>query len=217
VIYDEVQYTRRDWRNRNKIKTPTGDLWLSIPVEVKNKYHQKISDAKISNHFWQKKHWLSIKTNYAAAPYFKLYSDFFEDLYLQSKYNYLVDVNYAFIYAICNILKINTKISSANEFAIGETERNKRLIDICKISAATHYYSGLSGKNYLNEQLFLEAGIEIKYIDYGLYQPYSQLHNKFSNNVSVLDLIFNAGPDAIFHLNNSLVQEVLPQQQSILL
>ncbi|HVZ95255.1 MAG TPA: WbqC family protein, partial [Chitinophagaceae bacterium] len=104
VIYDDMQYTKRDWRNRNKIKTANGLQWLTIPVEVKGKYLQKIKDTKISSSKWNKEHWNAVKINYATASFFKQYKDFFEALYLNCNKAYLSEINFLFLTAICNLL-----------------------------------------------------------------------------------------------------------------
>ena len=104
VIYDDMQYTKRDWRNRNKIKTPQGPIWLTIPVEVKGKYFQKINETKISDLTWNKTHWQTIKHNYGKAPFFQELSPYFEDLYLSCNFQYLTEVNYCFIKSICDLL-----------------------------------------------------------------------------------------------------------------
>ena len=126
ILYDDMQYTRRDWRNRNKIVTPNGLLWLSIPVESKGKFFQKINETKVANHDWIDKHWRSIKANYTKAPYFKVYEEMFHDLYESCReYEYLSEINYAFIHLICKILGIHTKISWSSDYPLvdGKTER----------------------------------------------------------------------------------------------
>ncbi|MEA2019747.1 MAG: WbqC family protein, partial [Campylobacterota bacterium] len=149
ILYDDMQYTKRDWRNRNKIQTPQGLKWLSIPVEVKGKYFQKISDTKVSDKDWGKKHWTTIKQNYSKAPYFKEYKDIFEELYLNSDEEYLSQINYKFIVAICKILGITTKIRWSSEFELidGQTEK---LLGICKDCNADVYLSGAAAKDYFD-------------------------------------------------------------------
>ncbi len=95
ILYDDMQYTRRDWRNRNKIITPKGLQWLTIPVAVKGKYYQKINEVEISDSSWAKKHWGSIVHNYHNAPYFKDYKNLFSSLYLGMDETSLSKVNYS--------------------------------------------------------------------------------------------------------------------------
>src|SRR5438046_1993127 len=106
ILYDDVQYTRRDWRNRNRVKTPRGLEWITIPVEVKGKYHQRIRDTRISDASWGKKHWATLTHNYAKAPFFRAYREIFEPLYLGSLPPMLSEVNRLFIETICPLLDI---------------------------------------------------------------------------------------------------------------
>lgn len=109
ILYDDVQYTRRDWRNRNKIKTPQGLVWLTIPVEVKGKYYQKIKEVKVSDHRWVEKHLKTIKHNYARAGCFDEVFPFIEQIYEQATgYSFLSDINYLFLSEICKYLGIST-------------------------------------------------------------------------------------------------------------
>jgi len=195
IIYDDMQYTRRDWRNRNQIKTYDGLKWLTIPVEVKGKYFQKINETKISEPDWAKNHWNVITHNYKKAEYFSEYKDAFEYLYLNNKEEYLSKVNYNFIKAICDILDIKTKLIWSSEFKLLE-DRNERLIDICKTCGATDYYSGPAAKAYMDLSLFEKENIKVHWFDYSGYPEYNQLNGEFTHAVSILDLIFNEGPDS---------------------
>jgi hypothetical protein len=195
ILFDDMQYTQRDWRNRNKIKTKEGLMWLSIPVNRKGKYFQKINEVTISEPTWNIRHWKSIAHNYSGAKYFKEYKELFKDLYLCSTETYLSQINYQFIRAICGILGIQTKISWSMDYCLieGKTER---LIHLCRQAGATVYLSGPMAKNYLDEALFQEAGITLHYMDYTGYPEYKQLFPPFQHGVSILDLIFNTGPHA---------------------
>jgi len=195
ILYDDMQYTKRDWRNRNKIKTAQGLKWLSIPVEVKGKYFQKINETKISSKDYLNKHLMTIKQNYSKSKYFKDYIDIFETLYLNCESVYLSDINYKFIIAICNILDIKTKIRFSSEFNLldGQTER---LVGICEECNADIYLSGPSAKNYINESFFIEKNIQIQWMDYSNYSEYNQLYLPFEHGVTILDLIFNEGPNS---------------------
>jgi WbqC-like protein family len=195
VIYDDMQYTRRDWRNRNKIKTKDGVKWLTIPVEVKGKYFQKINETKISDPKWGQDHWNTITHSYKKAPYFDQYKEIFENLYLNNQEEYLSKVNFMFIKAICDILDIKVKFTWSGEFELKE-DRNERLIDICKKTGATDYYSGPAAKFYMDDALFAKDNIKVHYFDYSGYPEYKQLHGDFDHAVSILDLIFNEGPDS---------------------
>lgn len=195
VLYDNMQYTKRDWRNRNLIKTPKGCQWLSIPVEVSGNYYQKIKDTKVADKSWGKAHWGAIKCNYAKAPFFNHYKDLFEELYLNSSEEYLSEINYKFLTQINKILGISTKISWSSNYELvdGKTER---LIGLCLSTGATEYISGPAAKDYIEEELFLEASLKLSWMDYSGYDEYNQLHPPFIHGVSILDLIFNTGSDA---------------------
>jgi hypothetical protein len=195
VIYDDMQYTKRDWRNRNMIKTPQGTQWLSIPVDVKGKFFQKIKDTRISDKSWAKDHWKTIAFNYAKAQHFKEFKEPFEQLYNKIDFDFLTDVNEAFIKLICDTLGIKTEMKRSSEFELKE-ERTERLLDICLKENATDYYSGPAAKAYMNEALFNEKGVNVHYFDYSGYPEYRQLYGEFTHAVTVLDLIFNEGPNA---------------------
>lgn len=192
VLYDDVQYTRYNWRNRNKIKTRKGTQWLVIPISRKSLY-KKIQEAQIDEVLWNKKHWGSIIHNYAKARYFRAYKDFFEQLYLGSQDKFLSDVNYRFLKAICDFLGIRTELSWSRDYNLVEG-KIERVVDLCKQLRATEFLSGPTAKPYINEPLFTAAGIKIRWMDYSQYQVYNQLFcPPFIHQVSIIDLILNEG------------------------
>ena len=194
IIYDEVQYTKNDWRNRNKIKTANGLTWLTIPVK-QEKLSQRIIDTRVHNNEWRKKHWNSIKLSYTKAPFFKRYSDVFEALYLQTTEINLSTINHSFIVAINEILGISTKIVWSQDFSLieGKTER---LVDLCRKVGADEYISGPAAKGYLETQKFADQEIKVAWMSYDDYPEYSQLYPPFEHGVSILDLIFNEGTNS---------------------
>lgn len=195
VLYDDMQYTRRDWRNRNKIKTREGAQWITIPVDVKGKYFQKINETTINDPSWAENHWRTIVHNYGKAPFFSQYKEIFEKLYLGNMETLLSRVNYNFITAVCSVLDIKTKFLWSSEFELleGKTER---LLDICKKRNATKYISAPAAKAYMDVSLFENEGISVEFMDYSGYPEYKQLFGDFDHAVSILDLIFNEGPNA---------------------
>ena len=202
IFYDEMQYTKNDWRNRNKIKTQNGLIWLTIPCETKGiiSGSQKINETKIVDKKWTKKHWNSIYNAYTKAPYFKEYKQIFEDLYKDcEKEEYLCKVNYKFIFAINELLGINTKISFSQDYGLieGKTER---LVDLVKKAGGTEYISGPAAKNYIDEELFSKANIKLTWMEYYGYKEYPQLYPPFEHGVSILDLIFNCGKKSINYI-----------------
>jgi len=199
VIYDDMQYTKRDWRNRNQIKTEQGLKWLSIPVEVSGKYFQKINETKVSDKNWNKDHLNQLKQHYTKASAYSSVISWIEDLYMNCNFELLTHINEYFLKNICNYLEIQTNIIRSENFALAK-DRTERLVNICTKLSATDYYTGPAAKDYMNEQLFTDAGIKVLYFDYSGYQPYQQLYPPFEHGVSILDIIFNEGKDAMRYL-----------------
>lgn len=196
ILYDDMQYTRRDWRNRNKIKTPSGLQWLTIPVDTKGKYYQKINETRVNGHEWCDDHWRALSLNYAHAPYFKEYAPQIQALYEACKKEELLSrINYRFLTALCQMLGITTKItwSSDYQLADGKTERLVRLV---QDAGGSEYLSGPAAKDYIVDECFENAHIKLTYMDYSGYPEYPQLFGSFEHAVSVLDLLFNTGAEA---------------------
>jgi hypothetical protein len=194
ILLDDVQYTRRDWRNRNRIKTAAGLLWLTIPV-AHDKAAPRIDEMHASDSGWQREHWTTLTHHYARAQHFRDQRDRFEELYLDSDETRLSDINRRFISAICALLGIDTPIHRSSEYAAPGTS-SERLVNICRAAGARRYLSGPRAQAYLDESLFSAAGIEVAWMDYSGYPEYPQLNPPFEHRVSVLDLIFNTGPAA---------------------
>ncbi|OFX88778.1 MAG: hypothetical protein A2W99_04735 [Bacteroidetes bacterium GWF2_33_16] len=193
IIYDDVQFTKNDWRNRNKIKTNQGIKWITIPVY--NSINKKIRETKITNKKWNINHWNNLETNYSKAKHFVEFKDIIKELYLNCNSEYLSEINFYFIQNINDILGIKTKLSWSWDYNLvnGKTER---LVDLCKQSNATFYLSGPSAKNYINDSLFKNENIKLLWMDYSGYPEYNQLFPPFEHGVSILDLIFNEGKNA---------------------
>jgi WbqC-like protein len=195
VLYDEVQFTKRDWRNRNIIKTPQGISWLTIPVEVKGKYFQKISETKSSDKRWNEKHWKTLKSNYTKSPCYLELGDFTAYLYAGATMGYLSEINYWFLTEISKWLGIRTKFVFSNQFNLNDENPTQRLVSICKEAGASHYYTGPAAKAYLEEDRFAKENIQLIYLNYEGYQEYPQLHPPYIHGVTILDLLFNTGRD----------------------
>lgn len=192
ILYDEVQYTKRDWRNRNIIKTSRGPAWLTIPILTKSNFYQKISQTKFDGFLWKKKHWNSLRVNYKKSKYFDEISEMLYDFFHSNNSEMLSEINFSLITIICEYLNIKTKISSCTEFSL-EKEKNQRLISICEQTEADIYLSGYSAKEYIDMQSFTDSGIKIEWFDYEGYPKYEQLWGKFIHEVTILDLLFNCG------------------------
>jgi hypothetical protein len=202
ILYDDVQYTRRDWRNRNQIKTPDGLIWLTIPVQVKGKYYQLIKETVISDPEWKRNHWQSITTNYSRSEYFYDYKELFESLYLGCEETHLSLINYRFLVAICKILGITTRLSWSMDYQLLGEDKTERLANLCKQAGATEYLSGPTAKGYINEEAFRREGINVTYINYSGYPEYQQIFPPFEHNVSIIDLIFNEGQNATKYMKS---------------
>lgn len=195
ILYDDMQYTRRDWRNRNQIKTPQGVQWLTVPVKVKGKYDQAIRETEIDGMDWAVAHWKSISQNYRKAPHFAEIAAIFEPLYLQRQYTHLSALNRELIEVVCGYLGITTKISNSWDYQLieGKTER---LADLCAQAGGLEYISGPAARNYIEEKYFIERGIKLNWFDYSDYPVYPQLWGEFQHGVTIFDLLFNCGKSA---------------------
>ena len=207
ILYDTAQFTKNDWRNRNKIKTPRGVTWLTIPV--RHNFGQSIQETLVSDQNWGQRHWDSIQQNYAAAAYFREYSSVFKSLYRDTtSEQHLSVINHRFLREICSILGIKTLITSTRDYQLidGQTER---LVDLCRQVGADEYRSGPAAKGYIQDKIFLDAGITLKYVDYSGYPEYRQLYPPFEHGVSILDLIFNEGSEAPKYLKSAAMAGVI--------
>jgi hypothetical protein len=196
VLFDCVQYTRRDWRNRNRIKTAREVVWLSVPVQSKGNYEAPIDGILVSDPNWAEQHWETIRHSYAKAPFFDYFADRIKGCYEKAASKpRLSEINRLFIDAVCSILGIQTRITDSRQYALNE-DRNLRLAGICRQLGATRYLSGPAAKGYLDESLFLAHGAKVEWMSYDHYPEYAQTTLPFEHSVSILDLLFNTGPDA---------------------
>lgn len=190
IFYDDVQFTRQDWRSRNRIVTRNGLLWLTVPAG--SDINRNIDEVTIRDSTWQRKHWASISQSYARAPHFKEYSEFFSDLYLGRTWTSLSEMNQYFIRAIANLLGIEVEFRLSTEYRT-TGKKLDRLLDLLVQVGATTYISGPAARAYINPIKFDDAGIELMYKDYTGYPEYPQLGSGFEHAVSIIDLIFNTG------------------------
>lgn len=195
ILYDDMQYTRRDWRNRNQIKTQQGAQWLTVPTLVKGKYHQKIRETEINGADWAAGHWKSLVQNYTRAPHFAEIASWLEPLYLEETFTHISHLNRRFIEAICTYLGIKTVITNSWDYTLldGKTER---LADLCLQAGCNEYISGPAAKDYVDEKIFADMGVKLTWFDYVGYPEYPQLWGDFTHGVTILDLLFNCGKDA---------------------
>jgi WbqC-like protein len=193
-IFDIVQYQKKDFNNRNKIKTHVGPIWLSVPVESKDHFETKICDIRIVHDGWNKKHAKSIRLNYAKTPFFKEYIDALEDHLLGRKYEFLTDLNTGLLILFLDQLHLKIPILKASDFDF-RGHKSDLVLDMCLKLKATTYIFGEQGKDYADGRSFLNNGIDVRFQDY-VHPQYRQLFGKFEPYMSVIDLLFNEGPNS---------------------
>jgi hypothetical protein len=192
IFYDDVQYTKNDWRNRNKVKTSQGLCWLTIPVGSRE--DRLIYEVEIVEGSWTKKHWETIKQSYAKAPFFKKYQVFFESVYLDTKWTNLSELNQFLVKTISKeFLGIRTDFTDSRQYH-AEGHKLERLINLLIKVDTELYISGPTARGYIEEKKFTEAGIELIFKDYSGYPEYPQLFPPLEHAVSILDVLFNCGP-----------------------
>ena len=201
VLYDDVQFTRRDWRNRNRIRVQEGSVWLTVPVIQKNKYEQSLLETKIDNSTsWKRKHLKSIRCHYSKTPFFDLYFPWCEKTF-NREWNFLLDLSLETIQYLKEELKINTPLLRSSE--LGESgNKSERLISICKQLGATQYLSGESARNYISEKDFSDQGIGLEYQNYQ-HPEYPQRYEGFVPFLSTIDLLFNCGDKSMGFLKQT--------------
>ena len=196
VLYDDVQYTKNDWRNRNIIKSAKGPIWLTIPVRVKN-LNQRINETYSVNNNWNEKHYKSIRQNYSKSRYYNKYIDNFQEFYQNKKPRKITAIIENFNNIIFEILEISTKIIYSSDLGV-TGNRNERLIRILKKLGADTYLSGPSASSYIDQELFKVNKIDIEWVSYQM-PMYKQVFDGFIPNLSIVDLIFNTGTEANYY------------------
>ena len=198
ILLDEVQYTKRDWRNRNRIKPASGPQWLSVPVQVKGRFHQRIDETLVADPDWAASHWSTLRSVYRRAPHFDAVAEWLEPLYTAG-HERLSDVNRALLEGMRDALGIETPLRWSTEYA-AHGERGERILSLCKAAGADEYVSGPAARSYLDETAFAAEGIGVRWLDYDGYREYPQFGDGFEHGVSALDLLFHTGPDAAGYL-----------------
>lgn len=197
VLYDCVQYDEHGWRNRNRIKTANGLQWLTIPVIAKG-VHANSTPIKevrlVPNSPWKTKHWKAIEQSYGKAPHFNRYAPVAEPFYRRSD-EMLVDLTCELTIALSRALGINHTQFVRSSTLSAQGTKTDRLLNILTRLGATHYISGPSARDYLQLDKLAAAGISVEFLSYD-YPEYPQLHGPFEPAVSILDLLFNVGPEA---------------------
>lgn len=191
---NDVQYKKNEWQNRNRIKTAQDWQWLTVPVRYR--FPEKINEVEINNKTrWCKKHLQALKTNYSRAPYFKAYTSIFEDTF-SSEWELVSELNIHLIERLKDALQMKEKPTIISSELTLREEPTDRLIDICKALGADTYLAGQGGADYLDTARFAENGLNVIMQDFK-HPVYPQLFNDFKSHLSIVDLLFNCGPESI--------------------
>lgn len=178
ILLDDVQYTRRDWRNRNKIRTHKGDVWLTIPLKQTGNYEAKINEMEVSDPIWDRRHFDIMRQAYSSAPHWKRYEDELEWAYIDASPR-LSEINHRFLVTGLRWLGIDTPLSWSTNYQSHGVKAEK-LISLCKAAGATHYLSGPAAKNYMDEKPFNAEGIQVEWMEYRDWPRLSFLHGVFN-------------------------------------
>jgi hypothetical protein len=201
VIYDSVQYTKNDWRNRNRLMTATGPVWLTIAIATAGRAEQPINEAAIHDPRWASKHWNTVSQALARRPFFDRYRDGWAACYRKAgEMNRLHDVNVLFLEQIAGDLGISTALVDDRTFDLEADTPTGKLVQLCQTVGADRYLTGPAGLSYLDLARFGDAGVAVDVVDYGGYPSYPQTSHPFEHGVSALDLLASVGPDARHHL-----------------
>jgi hypothetical protein len=210
ISFDQVQYQPKDWNSRNQIKTQDGSVWLTVPVQRKGYLEKRICEIEIEPGPWARKHWRALQVNYAKAPFFKRYADFFEDCYARD-WKLLTDLNSYMLRWFLEFLGIGTPVKSAGEYQF-QGRKSDLVLDMCVTVEADIYIFGSQGRGYADTQSFEDAGVRIEFQDYH-HPVYHQQHGDFISNLSIVDLLFNCGPDSLDVLmSNNLTRTELMEK-----
>jgi hypothetical protein len=209
VVLDDVQYTARDWRNRNRIKTPNGALWLTVPVMAKGARQQMIKDVKVDNtQLWQKRHLKSFESFYRKASYYEEIMELVDNVYRKT-FTYLIDIDMENIFKICDYLSLRRDILLSSGIS-SYGEKDTKLMSICRSLKADSYISGNAAKAYLREDIFMSSAVTVEWHDY-VHPFYKQMWLKkqgFISHLSIIDLLFNHGPDSLPILSGQKIVQI---------
>ena len=201
-LLDTVQYKKNEFQNRNKIKTSQGWQWLTVPVTYR--FPQRIYEVGVNQTVdWQRKHLRSLETSYGKAPFFEAYSARFEEFYQQS-YEMLVDVNVASLELLMELLGLERKVILASSLKVNTEDPTLRLVKICKALGGDAYLSGKDGAKYMDLDTFHSHQLELVFQDFN-HPEYPQCYGPFEPNLSVVDLLFNCGPESLAIIREALI------------
>lgn len=202
-IFDEVQYTRRDWRNRNKIIVQGAPRWLTIPVKSKGRYDGPIDEMEVDGHLWAEAHWKTITHAYGRSEFFALYQSALRLAYERAaSLVLLTEINELFLRTLAGFLEITTTLKRSRGVPRLAQSPTERLVEVCLSHGATQYLSGPAARAYIEVSHFERAGIELLYADYSGYPVYDQKSDQFEHGVSILDTLMRCGLGARNHLKS---------------
>ncbi len=199
VLFDAVQSTKNDWRNRNQIKTPSGKRWLTIPV--KHSTTIRVREVAVARSDWHEKHYRSLSQVYARAPHAAQVLPQLHEWYSEAgELSRLSAINRVFLRGVCEFLEIKARFLEVESILDDEQhdrlDPTSRLVEICERLGATSYLSGPAARGYLDTSAFERLSIAVEWFDYVGYPTYPQLHGEFDHSVSIVDLLLMTGPDA---------------------
>lgn len=205
IIYDDLPYAKNSWRNRNRIKTPLGALWLSVPVVNEGLSRKTIREVEIREHGdWRQRHWRSIQVNYSRAPHFAAYREFFERVYAR-QWRFLVDLDIEILSYLLGVLGIETRVIRSSEEGLeaaflrsraGVTDPTERIAFLCERLGADRFLEGALGRTFLKPDRLAARGISLEFHDYA-HPRYRQLFPPFIPYLSVIDLLLNHGDQSL--------------------
>jgi len=206
VLLDDVQYTRRDWRNRNKVRVKEGWVWLTVPVQQKSRFSQSLLETRIDNSVsWRRKHLETLRQHYCKAPFFEKYFPRCQQIY-EKDWKFLFDLCLETIQFLKEEMGIETPLLRSSEMKLSG-EKTERLVSICRELGATHYLSGESGSDYISQEDFSNQGIELEYQNYE-HPVYPQRYPGFVPHLSTIDLLFNCGEQSLSILKQDKTEPI---------
>jgi hypothetical protein len=198
VVLDDVQFLRRGWHHRDKIKTPQGPAWLTVPVKNKGRYEQQIREVEIDNDSnWRRKHLSTIQNAYSKAPKFDRLFPKIEAVYLKN-HKKLVDFNLDILLVLAAEFGIKTPFAPASDFQ-AKGQKSERLVNLVKLNKGSRYLTGKGARSYLDEDLFAAEGLEVIWQDFE-HPVYPQLHGEFQPGLSALDYLMCRNGDEAFRV-----------------
>ncbi len=197
ILYDNVQFVKQTWRNRNRVKFPDplrNVRWLTIPVVTRGRLHQLVQDTELNDPSWARRHWSLLEQTYKSAPHFQVLESTIRELYAQaSEMTMLSEINALFLRRLCALMEIETPIRFSRTLPLSVSDRTGKLVELCRLTSSNVYLTGPTAESYLDREQFEREGIDLRFVSYDGYPEYEQLHPPFRHDVSVLDLLFSVG------------------------